>query len=501
MESDNSLSDYSSNYTNEENYSLYLICKKCKTIPSINTITFYNKICNIKAECKCDFKEKVFQIDEFRDNYIIDEKLEEENIENYLKCQEHKNNLNKDIKYKYYCEECKINLCDVCIEEKLCKIKHKIKRIEDFESKAKENIEYLSNIFKRKKNSEICSLNTSFSSSIPTELKYTWKRIFSTILEQYKQYPDIIIILNIQKINDFFKGMDPEEKDKENMNNEKIIKDPYEFIKAYENEEERHITQMIINKKALDISIFKEYSFKNMNSLKILNIGDNFIKDIAFLTKEELLCLEELNLHTNRLDDDQIENIKLMKFKELKILNLGNNLFNDYEIFTIIDAFPKLEELYLDSNRLEGDISKYESQCFNYRSIKILNVSNGLFSNDTIDFITYLEFENLTKLDLSSNNLNTLSFIKKIKLGEKPVEKRYLILDNNNICLKEEDKNILKGKFDKVDLIENCSNKIFNLCEFKINIFENKDNDGNDDKLFIINEKEKDIIANLKDII
>ena len=121
--------------------------------------------------------------------------------------------------------------------------------------------------------------------------------------------------------------------------------------------------------------------------------------------------------------------------KNLEELNLGTNLFSDYKIFQIISNFPKLESLDLSSNRLEKDSIDLSGKIFGYDSIKTLNLSNGIFSDETINLISVLRFKNLEILDLSSNNLNSISFLTKLNFGNNPNKIKKLLLNHNNIFM------------------------------------------------------------------
>jgi len=138
-------------------------------------------------------------------------------------------------------------------------------------------------------------------------------------------------------------------------------------------------------------------------------------------------------------------------------------------------------------------------------SIKELTLSNGIFSSENIDTIfSYLKFENLIKLDLSSNNLNSLSFIENINYGNEPNILEELILNCNDISLKDKDKQIFKNKFKKLkklELKENCLTndiKELNILPFIIYAF---DNNINNDKPFIFDENnQKNFDANYNKI-
>ena len=132
-----------------------------------------------------------------------------------------------------------------------------------------------------------------------------------------------------------------------------------------------------------------------------------------------------------------------MKCKNLEILNLALNHFTDYLLLTVIENFPNLINLDLNTNRLYENIEALKNGTTQYYSIKKLNLSNGVFSNDTINFISSLLFKNLKDLNLSSNDLNSLSFIRHINFENEKNSIEKLKLYYNEISVdKIKDKDI-----------------------------------------------------------
>ena len=72
-----------------------------------------------------------------------------------------------------------------------------------------------------------------------------------------------------------------------------------------------------------------------------------------------------------------------------------------------------------------------------YNKIEKLFLSNGIFSNETINYISQLKFENLKILDLSSNQLSSLDFIEKIDFKDKKNVLKKLIINKNDISIEE----------------------------------------------------------------
>ena len=88
-------------------------------------------------------------------------------------------------------------------------------------------------------------------------------------------------------------------------------------------------------------------NFKNLNHL---DIRSNCIVDTRPLINASFENLEFLNLSSNKIGDDIIENLKYFKFKNLKYLNLDMNYITDYAFFFALSEnknFGNLEKLYL----------------------------------------------------------------------------------------------------------------------------------------------------------
>jgi hypothetical protein len=148
--------------------------------------------------------------------------------------------------------------------------------------------------------------------------------------------------------------------------------------------------------------------------------------------KKDLTNLKELNLRDNKLNNEQIPILKKLNCSNLEILNLESNFFTSYSLFTSIEKFTKLKEVNFSSNRLYEDCNILKNKIISYSSIIKLNLSNGVFSDDTIDLLFHLKFLNLEYLDLSSNNLSSLSFLLKINFGKEENKIKKLIALNND---------------------------------------------------------------------
>jgi len=470
------------------------ICQKCNIIPLIKLKDLETIF--VKCNCIKNIEEK--KIFDVWSNYLIDEEGDEYIIK-YVKCIEHESCENNI--FRYYCNNCEKNLCEICIREHKCEKEYRLD-LRIYDSEIEEKYQYLENILQKVFNPKNNDENKSQDFSMENLDQII--AIISSVFNHYKKYPHNTIKSNIYNIYEFINRMEPEEKNENEIDDDIEIHNSYEYKQACKQKKEKQIIKIKINKQELDINIFKD-KIKNLNNIKILDIHNNFIKDISPLANVELDNLEELHLKINHLGDNQIVHIKNMKFKNLTLLDLGTNLFSSYEIITIVKLFPNLEKFDLDSNLLKDNIDCLKKEILELNSIKELTLSNGIFSSENIDTIfSYLKFENLIKLDLSSNNLNSLSFIENINYGNEPNILEELILNCNDISLKDKDKQIFKNKFKKLkklELKENCLTndiKELNILPFIIYAF---DNNINNDKPFIFDENnQKNFDANYNKI-
>ena len=54
---------------------------------------------------------------------------------------------------------------------------------------------------------------------------------------------------------------------------------------------------------------------------------------------------------------------------------------------------------------------------YNLKSVKVIGLANGVFDNNTINFIDWFVFEKLEILYINKNEFNSFSFIKKLELN------------------------------------------------------------------------------------
>ena len=470
----------------EENKILF--CLDCKSTPLIEFFNLYFA----RVKCKCNKKREKFNCDEIIKNFLIDIDINDNNelIQEYIKCnikhQYYDNGVDK--KFRYYCDNCEKNMCKLCTHKHECPIRYR-KDFKKYENDIKEKINYIADILISKQ------LDVDLNSSIYMEPCLQLKILIATICKQYKEFPNNNIFDNINNIYSIITKIKPKEKSDNELNNNIEIYNSFDLSKAKKKKKERDITKIKINKKDFNILRLKK-ALQNLTSLKILDLQNNFIANITFLTNVKLNNLEELYLNTNHLDDSQINNIKKLEFENLIIMELGTNIFKSFEIFTLFDNFQKIKVLGLESNPIKKNFSGYKNHSINCHSIEKLDLSNGSFSTEIIDLISCFRFENLKILDMSSNNIESLSFIKLINFGTKTNTIEKLILNNNDISICQEDLDYLISHYinlKSLELKDNCSSK-YNIKDnlpFEIQLFDNENNDNSS-----INSEEEEMSIN-----
>jgi len=159
-------------------------------------------------------------------------------------------------------------------------------------------------------------------------------------------------------------------------------------------------------------------SIQKLVSLQNLYASSNKIKILPQSIKV-LTYLRELDISDNLIDSIP----KLEDLKNLKKINLSNNSFANFNLVFTNLTNTNVEELDLSGNKMA---TIYSPTAHNLPSIKIVNLSNtsatmGTFNifknaeeinfskNKLSYFYTKESFNNLAKLDLSHNELTTIS--------------------------------------------------------------------------------------------
>ena len=432
-------------------YYYHIVCKKCNKIPQIIFIGF-NKI---NLECDCSHFINIDNTKFISENYLIKlNKNLNEKINKIFLCEKH------SLKYYAYCDECSKDLCEQCFyEEEKMHLTHTKLFFPNVYERCKKIVEFYANRKKESIHRAKCTIN-----------------FLNSILYNYKEYPCYTNYYNLFNLIHFLVKNENErelyqlshEEDKKMENYIKIRN--IREIKGIKNDNPdkiNFIESIKINKQNFyDLNILKINNPKiNYTNLITLDLIQNNISDIKPIINIYFPNLINLDLSKNRLSDENIDTINNLYINCPKLLkfNLSDNAFTKYEIFKCFKSLEHLEIIHIGNNLMNKDLKNIKNKYLNFefsRNLKELDASYGVFSNKSINIIKYFKFDNLKRLDLSWNNLNSLSFLEKVNC--KNLED--IIMSNN--CLKEfeELKNYKELKI--INLQKNKISDISNLIEF-----------------------------------
>lgn len=457
-----------------------ILCKKCNfhiLVQFIDFDTFIGK-CNCQGEGKIysiekDYNKFFFTNDNNNFNDIDDTNLENNSIQEDIisanfSCKEH------SYKFKFYCMLCQKNLCDVCkiSHKNNCKNKdaNDFYRFENNQKEMLEKINFILECFNLKKtqNPEDISINLlkELNESIKSD-KMNIKKFVSAMIMNYINTPNFEVIQNINNFIKFINNSKNKAKLNSDISDKIMINSESEYLENKIKNNLINIIEIKIINKNFNIDLLND----KLENLEKLDLSSNCIKNIKALETIKCVKLKDLNLFNNYLNNDNIEIIKKLNFPELEFLNLEKNEFSNYKIFEAISHFIKLKCLILDSNHFIFQKEDEKEVKYNFKLIEGLYLSNGVFSEESIEKIfKKFELKNLKILQLSGNNLKTLSFFKYLK------DLKFLdtlILKNNEI------------DDDNFDLETLCSIKSLKTINIEYNFLSN-------DK-YIKFAKEKDI--------
>ena len=382
-------------FSGETNHFLCNLCKK--NTPLIN---FQNKnLENIDCWCECSDKIQFYSISEII-NLCSEYKID---IPNFMLCEKHNN------KFIGYCKNNRKNICEVCLAE----LSHaNIIYFDSLQSDINKYISSLKEIFKIvdiKQGKEALDLSFFLSADFIF--------LINMIINDYEQYPNYNLIKNIENIyislQNLIKNND-DNLEKLDINKILDIKSKHEFDDLEKSDNKTLLLINSINISQINFYDISKFCKIKMENLKELNLSDNNIEDIKPLINAPFINLELLDLKRNRIGDKNISYIKEFKFKKLKNLNFYFNNFTQYEFFKAIENFKSLEILSIGSNRFK-DCHKINNIKIDLNSIKIFHLINGVFSDETINIISYFLLNKLTEIYLDGNNLTSLEFMKEVK--------------------------------------------------------------------------------------
>ena len=411
--------------------------KKDENDNSFNLLPFSCKndhfLCN---ECK---KAPKLQIDENNKKFIV-QCHQKDNGKTYTDIQNLKQNyiVEDDDNEILNCQEHQKNFKDYCqiCRQNYCedckKCTHKTVNIDN--KNLEKEINQLKNIF--------------FPSMINTDSEEAEVKIFS-ITKDNKSYNDLELLKIIVSIiiNDYLRAKNYHLciciqnlssyyknhplPNSQNIQPEFCITSPHELSNS-EKITKIEIYQYCFNLNKLNVAL---------PNLIVLSLKNNNIFDVKILINCNFGNLEELYLDINKIDDKILTYIKEMKFEKLKVWSLRQNYLTNYGVFEEVKVFENLKKLDISSNRFKNKefFENKKIDLIDLNKIEELILSNGVFDEDSINNISALNLEKIKSLDLSCNNLSSLEFVLNLNLPEL----ENLILNENDISeLKD-----LKTKF------------------------------------------------------
>ena len=310
--------------------------------------------------------------------------------------------------------------------------------------------------------------------------------LISSIIKNYYDYPNYNIIDNIKNFHEKLKNINNSVKEEFDIQNNKEIKNQLEY-EALNNDEREYIKKIEIIAKNNDIKFLKNAILTNLEEI---NMSSNNIDNIEPLITAKFNNLKKLNLSINLINDSMIDVIAKLDFNNLENLNLSYNYFTQFNLFKSIEHFKNLKKFIIGSNDFTEDIDdlmKDKNLEYNLQTLEEIDLSLGVFSEESIKLLSKFKFEKLKILDLNSNNLTTLSFIDYLyfsKENDKSHNKDFIIIkDMDEIPLKK-----LNLQNNEISDISKLS-KLKNIEEIKL-----------DNNSIIINQSINIIVEKMKSL-
>ena len=419
----------------------------------ISSIFEEETIIYLICDCLCSQIENL-SIDDFYKEYTTEEfeKYHKKKIFNSSIC-----NIHITEKLEYYCEDCKKDICSDCIGR--VHINHTLKDLNG--AYIRKIINNINEIYKDKDNDNKDNQEKEYQNN-----KKIIIRLLKNLTLVYNNYPCYNIYNSILNVYNFYLKEKDEnifyDSQKDNSIiirklKDKIIKKkirfPREFKKNLRNE--KIISIYLVKRGFSDLNRMMK---NNLDFLEILELEENNISNLAPLINKEFPKLKLLNLEKNRLGNDNIEIISLIEAPQLQILNLFENNFTQFNIIESVYHFESLKTLYLGSNTFNENFDKQ----YELTKLEMIGLSFGVFSDETINYISNIKFGNLKVLYLNSNNLHSIEFIQNLNT---PNLEKFCIFGNYI----EDFEPLIKYKdnFKKLSIINLKYNKIKNIINLQ----------------------------------
>ena len=419
----------------------HYLCNKCKEIPKISFIK--RNIINYICQCEESHKREINIKNALK--YLVNSD-NENNIENKLKCLEHKEPFN------YYCKFCNNqNLCEKCyynhnethkkkiigfkqekiIELRIKFISEKIKKYNDDNNFINSNVLNIHNnnsINENNLNIELIEINDQIEESEESNKQYYFE-LFQIILNDYSNYPNYIhfdIISNIENFIIYFYEKPNEMKltyefNKDILNNNNI--ELFGDIFVDNNNEECFlvINDKILNLKksikledVFDNKLLSEFRYKI--EVKLIEKNSQTISNLSFMFNG-ISYLQSLSFNSI---NDKVTNMSYM-FYNCKLLTELSG-FSELNTFNVID----MSHLFYNCESLTSlpNISKWNmnnvidmSYMF-YNCVSLISLPDiSIWNTNKVKDMRYM-FYNCSSLkefpDISNwniNNVNNASFM------------------------------------------------------------------------------------------
>ena len=410
----------------------YFLCKYCRSSPKVSFINY--NLLQINCDCK-----KIINLrpNDFIEYYTIHKNNEEQNF----CCKIH-----NDFKYKYYCLDCKVNLCEDCKQKLKEHENHSLEYLLDIDEKIEEIKKLIKEVRKKLSKGDI-----------------EYRKILNLIealIKKYKEYPSHNLYKTIFNSFEFL--------------SHPIIPEITEMIKIrtieelIDNKKNSHLISSIkINYKNFDdLSIFKELDLRNLKELQLQGNGIKSIEPFLYCNFDNLKFFD---IENNKLNDESFKNFDKIRFKKIEHMNLYENEIKSPEIFEKILNFKTLKIFYVGKNKFDkNEINKNIKNKYNLPYLKEIGIT-GNFSDETSHFIPNLNFLDLEILYISRNNLSSLKFLDKVNC---PNLIEFWAINNNLNDYHDILKLPSKKKIKKINLKGNKINNINDLMKF-ISFFPN----------------------------
>ena len=439
----------------------YIICHNCHSSAKFS-INETNNLIHVKCNCT---KLNNLRTHDFIDYYINNEKGI---VDKYLCCQEHVNQ-----KYRNYCSDCKVNLCEKCLTESKYHENHSLENLLNVNDKIKEIKQLIKEIRKKLSKGDIENRKIL--------------NLLENLVKLYKDYPSHNLYRSLFSAKVFLSGMNiPQITKKIKITSKEEL---------YGNIKNSYLISSIKinNKNFNDISILGQLDLSNLQKLQLQGNG---IKSIEPLLNCDLRKLKFLDLENNKLNDESFKDFDKLKFEDIRYINLFENEIKSPTIFEKVVNFKSLKTFFIGKNILdEKEINKNMNKIYHLEHLKKIGITTGNFSDKTIHFIKNLKFSKLKIMYISRNNLSSLKFLKDVYCSN--LESFWAI--NNNITNYNDILSLpYKQNIKKINLKGNKIKKIDVLVKFVKKFPQLKELILEDNPINMNNSRYKKIIKKIK---